>query len=245
MKMRISISTIFIWLFSSVLIFCCTGYQVNPDQEFVTYIVNPQSQQLKFYWKEENDKLFKSIGTLKEWLEKRNTNLLFAMNGGMYDTENKPLGLFIENGETKTKLNTAKGNGNFYLVPNGVFYLTNDKKPVICSTPDFKNNGKISYATQSGPLLVINGVIHPAFTKGSANLNIRNGVGILPNNELIFAMSKQKINFYDFANYFKEKGCKYALYLDGFVSRAYLPQQNWVQTDGDFGVIIGVTEKTK
>jgi uncharacterized protein YigE (DUF2233 family) len=91
--------------------------------------------------------------------------------------------------------------------------------------------------------LVIDGEIHKAFNKGSTNLNIRNGVGILPNNKILFAMSKKEINFYDFAEFFKSKGCKNALYLDGFVSRTYCPNQNWMQTDGDFGVIIGVVSK--
>ena len=89
-------------------------------------------------------------------------------------------------------------------------------------------------------MLLINGQIHPAFKKGSSNLNIRNGVGILPNNKVIFAMSKQEVNFYDFAQYFKNLGCKNALYLDGFVSRTYLPGKNWEQLDGNFGVIIGL-----
>ncbi|HXB14083.1 MAG TPA: phosphodiester glycosidase family protein, partial [Bacteroidia bacterium] len=80
---------------------------------------------------------------------------------------------------------------------------------------------------------------------GSKNLNIRNGVGILPDGKVVFAMSKSEINFYDFAEYFKNLGCRNALYLDGFVSRAYLPEQNWIQTDGDFGVLIGITEKLK
>ena len=77
-------------------------------------------------------------------------------------------------------------------------------------------------------------VIHPAFKAGSANLNIRNGVGILPDNSVVFAMSKKEISFYDFAVYFKNLGCKNALYLDGFVSRTYLPAENWTQTDGNF-----------
>ena len=76
----------------------------------------------------------------------------------------------------------------------------------------------------------------------STNLNIRNGVGILPNNQIVFAISKKEINFYDFAEYFKNLGCKNALYLDGFVSRTYLPEKNWEQIDGNFGAIIGVTE---
>ena len=75
----------------------------------------------------------------------------------------------------------------------------------------------IKYATQSGPMLIIDGQIHPAFKQGTANLNIRNGVGILPNNKLLFVMSKKEMNLYDFANYFKNSGCINALYLDGFV----------------------------
>ncbi len=91
-------------------------------------------------------------------------------------------------------------------------------------------------------MLVIDGQIHQAFKKGSINLNIRNGVGILPDNRVIFAMSKQEVNFYDFAEFFMSMGCKNALYLDGFVSRTYLPEENWQQLDGNFGVIIGVTK---
>jgi len=89
-------------------------------------------------------------------------------------------------------------------------------------------------------MLLINGAFHTAFKKGSANTNIRNAVGILPDNKVIFAMSSQPINFYDLAGYFRNMGCQNALYLDGFVSRTYLPEKNWIQTDGNFGVIIGV-----
>ncbi|WP_316932864.1 phosphodiester glycosidase family protein [Flavobacterium aquidurense] len=91
--------------------------------------------------------------------------------------------------------------------------------------------------------LFIDGKIHAEFKKGSANLNIRNGVGILPDGKVIFVWSKKEINFYDFADYFKSLGCKNALYLDGFVSRAYVPSENWIQTDGNFGVLFAVTKK--
>ncbi|MCE3260121.1 MAG: hypothetical protein K0S12_1762, partial [Bacteroidetes bacterium] len=111
-----------------------------------------------------------------------------------------------------------------------------------CETGDFKTSSAVDYATQSGPMLVINGKLHPDFREGSKNLNIRNGVGILPDGKILFAISKVPVNFFDFAMYFKKKGCKNALYLDGFVSRAYLPEKDWQQTDGDFGVIIAVTK---
>ena len=208
----------------------------------ISYQVDLKKQNIKLYWKDENNQPIKSLGNLKNFLTKNKQELLFAMNAGMYQTNNAPLGLFIQENKRITALNKRSGNGNFYLKPNGVFYISMDNKATICKTEDFVDNGKIKYATQSGPMLVIDGKIHAAFAPGSTNLNIRNGVGILPNNELIFAMSKTGISFYDFANYFKNLGCKNALYLDGYVSRTYLPAKNWLQVDGDFAVMIGITK---
>lgn len=212
------------------------------DDLFVSIIVDAKKEDLKFYWKNDKQENFKSIQNLINWLDKNHKNLVFAMNGGMYKQDNSPQGLFIENLKQVIPLDTTSGNGNFYLKPNGVFYITFDNFPAISTTTKFIDNGKIKYASQSGPMLVIDGQIHSAFKKGSTNLNIRNGVGILPNNKIIFAMSKKEINFYDFAEYFQKMGCKNALYLDGLVSRTYLPEQKWTQTDGNFGVIIGITK---
>jgi len=91
-------------------------------------------------------------------------------------------------------------------------------------------------------MLLIEGKIHPKFNKDSENLHIRNGVGILPNGNLLFAMSKEEVNFYRLAEFFKDNKCENALYLDGFVSRTFLPSKNWIQEDGNFGVIIGEIE---
>lgn len=225
-----------------VFLFFCIG--TTPEQEkdprFLTFVTDPST--IKLYWKDDQGQIFKSIQSLKLFIEAKNQELKFAMNGGMYMTDNSPLGLFIQNDTTRRPLNTSSGTGNFYLKPNGVFYLTKDNKAIVCQTKEFNDHGQISFATQSGPMLVIDGEIHPAFKKGSVNLNIRNGVGILPDNRVVFAMSKQEVNFYDFAEFFKGMGCKNALYLDGLVSRAYLPEENWIQLDGNFGVIIGATK---
>ena len=229
--------------FATLSIFALTQRAKIIDERFISYTVDPKKQDLKLYWKDEKQQNFKSIQNLKTWLEKNNKTLLFAMNAGMYKQDYSPLGLFIDDHKTKAALNRKSGKGNFYLKPNGVFYITTDNSPAICNTTKFIDNGKIKYATQSGPMLVIDGKIHPAFKEGSTNLNVRNGVGILPDNRIVFAMSKKEINLYDFANYFKRMGCENALYFDGFVSRTYLPEQNWIQTDGDFGVLIGVTRK--
>ncbi|MEO5777724.1 MAG: phosphodiester glycosidase family protein [Flavobacterium sp.] len=234
----------------SLLIVCTTlllqfVWKGNADERFVSYVVNPKKQSLALYWKDNKQMNFASFQNLKTDLNKNRKELLFAMNGGMYKKDKSPQGLFIQEKNIKSQIDTGSGDGNFYLKPNGIFYLTTTNKAVVCKTEDFVANDIIKYATQSGPMLVINGETHSAFTKGSARLNIRNGVGILPDGQVLFAMSKKEINFYDFAEFFKSKGCKNALYLDGFVSRAYCPSQNWIQTDGDFGVIIAVTKKMK
>ncbi len=149
--------------------------------------------------------------------------------------------MYIENGKTLKKVNRTKdAYGNFYLQPNGIFYLTNDNEPIICKTTDFKKNKNIKYATQSGPLLLIDGKYHPKLNKGSTSVHFRNGVGILQNGSLIFTMSKRKINFYDFATFFKEQDCENTLYLDGFVSKNYLPSKDYEALNSNFGLVIGV-----
>lgn len=215
--------------------------QSNPSILF--YTVDLKKQHMEFYWKDKDGEPLKSIQRLKEQVEQQGRTLVFAMNGGMFNRDYTPQGIYIQNHQTFASLDTGSGNGNFYLKPNGVFYITDNNTPVICTTTDFIHKSNIKYATQSGPLLLVNGQIHPALTFGSTNLNIRNGVGILPNNNILFAMSKDEINFYDFAKFFQDLGCKNALYLDGFVSRTYLPEKNWIQLDGNFGVMIGVTQK--
>jgi uncharacterized protein YigE (DUF2233 family) len=241
-KQFISLS---IW--AILFVFFCYSFTIKniSDENVISYRVDTKQQQLNFYWKDNKNELFRSLGNLKNWLALNKETLLFAMNGGMYKTDNSPLGLFIQNGKTYSPINKKMGSGNFYMKPNGIFYLSENNTAVICKTENFINSGKVKFATQSGPMLVIDGKIQADFTQGSKNTNIRNGVGILPDGKVIFAMSKTDVNFYDFANYFKKTGCKNALYLDGFVSRTYLPEQNWNQLDGDFGVIIGVVTEKK
>ena len=219
-------------------LFCNTqNTNVSDTESILTYITDAKN--LQFFYKDKNGEPFLNHGNLKKKLADKDQELVFAMNGGMYKKDFTPQGLYIENGKTIVSLDTMqKGYGNFYLQPNGVFYISKGGQPSIVTTKQFLSNNAITYATQSGPMLLIDGGIHPKFRAGSSNLHIRNGVGILPNGRLLFAMSKERINFYEFASFFKKHGCKNALYLDGFVSRTYLPSKNWEQLDGQFGIII-------
>ncbi len=233
-------------VFTSFIAICVIGFlsfTLNQKSAVLSHIVDLEKQDLKLYWKNDDGKILKSFGKLDSWLKSKNEKLIFAMNAGMYKTDHSALGLYIENGKTLSKINTKEsGYGNFYMQPNGIFYITDSNKAVVCKTPDFKSEG-VKYATQSGPMLLIDGEIHDKFMDGSKNLNIRNGVGILPNGSIVFGMSKDMINFYDFASYFKSLGCKNVLYLDGFVSKTYLPSQGYNELKGNFGVIIGEIEK--
>ena len=142
-------------IFISILFLLSVGFisfinnRKTIDDEILTYIVDAKSQDLQFYWKKNNGENFKSIQNLKSFVESKQLKLLFAMNGGMYKKDNSPLGLFIENKKTLSSINTSDGSGNFYLKPNGVFYITSDNNPFVCKTGDFIDNGKIKFATQS------------------------------------------------------------------------------------------------
>ncbi|MDJ1485126.1 phosphodiester glycosidase family protein [Cytophagaceae bacterium YF14B1] len=236
-------------LISYLLVFLlCISWTTSHwyEESLITYTADPAKIQL--FWKDNEGQYLRSIGRLESWITSQKKKLIFATNGGMYESDGTPVGLFIQNSKVVKPLNQKEvlKNGsaipNFYLKPNGVFYIDKAGKAFVTETSKFILSKQIQWATQSGPMLVTNGAIHPVFQKGSPNQVIRSGVGILPNGKVLFAISRTPMNFYDFALYFQQQGCANALFLDGFVSRMYLPEKGVRQTDGNFGVIVGVAE---
>jgi len=220
----------------------CRSEQKKTDEIYADFIVAPQSTKIEFYWSDANGEIFKSFENVKKEVEKSGGKLRFAMNGGMYMEDQKPLGLFIQNGKTLAPLNRREASGNFYLKPNGVFGIRNNNQAFLATTENFKDDGQIKFATQSGPMLIVDGQINAQFTEKSDNLNIRNGVCVLEDGKIIFSISRRAVNFYDFAVHFRDAGCRDALFLDGFVSRMYLPEKDLTDLGGEFGVIIAVVE---
>jgi uncharacterized protein YigE (DUF2233 family) len=212
--------------------------------DYDVYRVGDKGRAVQLFWKDDSAHILKSMGRLKKYVERKRKKLLFATNAGMYTTTNGPMGLYIENGQTLKRIDLKKGpTTNFYMQPNGVYYTTASGGHIVASDDYARVTEKVKFATQSGPMLVVNGKINSTFTKGSKNINIRSGVGIDADGNVCFAISESFVNFYDFASFFKEQlHCSNALFLDGSISRIHLPQLNIADTGGSFGVMVGVVE---
>lgn len=155
-----------------------------------------------------------------------------VMNAGMFHPNHEAVGLHIEAGEVWKRIQLGDGPGNFHLMPNGVFAMTTAGKPVIQESKSFAENKTAwTWATQSGPLMLERGKIHPAFREGSTNFHIRNGVCVVSDQQVIFAISDTGVRFHDFATLLRDKyGCSDALYLDGavsFLSARTAPSAAW------------------
>lgn len=211
------------------------------DEDFTVHIADPKKGNLEMHWKDSSGKPHRSFRSVKKELEKKGQKLIFAMNGGMYEEDRSPVGLYIENGKELNRINLKKGKGNFYTMPNGVLYVLKDGTADISVSDTIPDVSKIRFATQSGPMLVVRGEIPKKYGKNSPLRKIRNGVGLLSDGRLIFAMNRKELNLHEFASFFKKRGCRNALYLDGTISSVYLPEKGEDFLGGDFGVII--TEK--
>ena len=217
---------------------------------FDIFILGLNTNSPKFYYKDDMGNRLGSLLHLKDYLEGKGQELVFATNAGMYRPQGTPVGLLIINSTELGELNLGdplRGEeaGNFYLKPNGVFAL-NDKEAVVMESSHYSRwagNAQVAFATQSGPMLIIDGVVHPQFQPQSLNKLIRSGVGIIGPNKVVFAISNTPVNFYDFAMLFQQQfKCKNALFLDGVVSRMYLPGLQRRDIEGDFGGIIAVSK---
>ncbi|MEO8241510.1 MAG: phosphodiester glycosidase family protein [bacterium] len=155
-------------------------------------------------------------------LARRGDTLAFAMNAGMFQPDLTPVGLYIEGNRQMQSIVTSDGPGNFGLLPNGVFCI-GKRFSVIESRKFAKSPPACKYATQSGPMLVIAGKLHPLFKKSSNSQHVRNGVGVSADGKTAyFAISNQAVNFDSFARLFRDLlHSPNALYFDGSVSRLY------------------------
>lgn len=185
-----------------------------------------------------------SFAAVNGMLAGEGATLGFAMNAGMYHRDLAPVGLFIENGVERAPLVTQEGPGNFGLLPNGVFCIGAGELPfaVIESRRRFaKSPPACRFATQSGPMLVIGGALHPRFLPDSTSRYTRNGVGVRDDGQTaLFAISSRAVTFHTFARFFRDAlGTPDALYLDGSISKAYAPDLGRHDRGFAMGPILG------
>lgn len=200
--------------------------------------IDPASHEVVLFSADETGSPYAQFSRLPREIE--GGELVFAMNAGMYHADLSPVGLHVEDGEEIKAINTRPGPGNFHMLPNGVFFMQGSRASVL-ATPVFVERGiKPDLATQSGPMLVIDGALHPRFIAGSTSQRRRNGVCVDDAGVIVFAISDRPVNFHHFARLFRDQvGCRNALYLDGTMSSLYAPALGRADAIRPMGPIIG------
>ena len=205
--------------------------------------IDLRESELRLFWQDGDGEPYVTFAAVDEALAAQNAELLFAMNAGMYDNDYAPVGLYVEAGREYVAANTNEGPGNFHLMPNGVFYWSGDTAGIMETNAFLAAAPEVEFATQSGPMLVIDGEVHPRFLPESDSRKIRNGVGIVDEHTVVFVLSDSTVTFYEFALFFRDTlGVRNALFLDGSVSEIFVPQLGR-QGLGWFGPIVGVVER--
>lgn len=214
---------------------------------------DPAKTDLRVFWGDAQGKPYGSFAKLARDLATDGLRLDFAMNAGMYQHDLRPVGLLVQDEREVSPANTKSAPAgmnpvpNFYKKPNGVFFLKHGKAGVLTTEAWLKQAPAADFATQSGPMLLIDGEIHPAFIVGSSDRKRRNGVGVSSPTEVHFVISEDRVNFHDFARFFRDRlGSDNALFLDGgSASGLYAPslKRNDLPPWEGYGPIVGAVSR--
>jgi uncharacterized protein YigE (DUF2233 family) len=212
----------------------------------VTYhVLEATPNAVKIVWKDDKGRQLRTFPDVGRYLKAKGFSVKTVMNGGIFEPRCIPSGLLIQNGKILRPVNRNNGKGNFFLKPNGIF-LTSSEGAFVVATDEYPiKNIKVQQAVQSGPMLLNNGKVHPRFNANSKSRLHRNGVGILKDGRVVFAMtdfhSDKFPNLYEFAQLFRGLGCKNALFLDGDLSQMKSGEDIF-KPNNDFGSTIAVVE---
>jgi len=171
--------------------------------------------------------------------------IAFAINGGMYGDDLKPIGYYVQNGERLKELNRADGEGNFHMKPNGVFFGNAASGWRVLGSNTFFNTvgDRPQFGTQSGPMLLVDGKLHPEIQDDGPSRAIRNAVGVDAGGKAHFVISDAPVSFGQLARYYRDVlKVKNALYLDGAISSLWDPAKGRMDK-GRVGPIIVVTKR--
>jgi uncharacterized protein YigE (DUF2233 family) len=219
------------------------GARTAGDTAFTACRVNLHIEQLQLFWRDDTGRPYRQFSALRDALQLKGKQLVFAVNAGMYRPDFSPVGLFVTEGRELEPLNRHVGSGNFSQQPNGVFLVEGSSARVMTTEEYGSEHPKPSLATQSGPMLVHDGEVTTSavMSPNSTWRKIRNGVCAPTPDAVVFVMSESPVTFYEFARFFRDAlQCREALYLDGTISSLYAPSLNREDRGSDMGPILGV-----
>jgi uncharacterized protein YigE (DUF2233 family) len=217
---------------------------MEADHPYTICVFDVRKTELRLFLADRDGKPYGSFAAVADALKSRGASLLFAMNAGMFGTDYRPVGLYVEDGHQLRPANTHTGSGNFHMKPNGIFYFNGASAGIMETSRYLRAHLHPDYATQSGPMLVIDGALHPKIEASGTSEKIRNGVGVRDGHIVVFAISDEPVNFYSFATLFRDRlQCLNALFLDGSVSSLYAPDAGRDDALLPLGPIVGAVDR--
>ena len=124
----------------------------------------------------------------------------------------------------------------------GVFAVTTHGAAVVKTDdwPRYAATHRVVFATQSGPMTLVDGQVNGKFAATRANRKLRNGVCVGPDGRVRFTLTLKPATFREFAVHQRALGCTQGLFFDCVISGAYAVGTALPAGRPPFGPLVGV-----